>query len=256
MTINTTVDRSNLSPKEWSAVWGDDATPTTVANDLMEGKVLPWTETLEHLLMDCTSVLDLGSGRGEHSAILAQRGKQTTLMDWSRQNLDFSIELFRELGVRGQFQKGDITHPLPFETASFDAVFCCGVLEFLTDETIRSVLREALRVARKRVIVMVPNAWCLPYRIGKWQMEKAGTWVWTGESPFYTFKPYFRSFEKLRLSEFSVAAKHSLKFLQMPLGQTVRDLLTKLLGLQDHGRHARFKQGYLLVTVGDKDSHR
>lgn len=247
-----TVHRSNLSPTEWSNVLRDEATPLTVANDLAHGRFLPWTETLLQLTTDSEKTLDLGSGRGEHSAILARHGKQTTLIDWSKQNLDFSARLFQQLGVRGEFLKADITEPLPFDAESFDTVFCCGVLEFLPDDTIRAVLRETLRVSRKRVIVMVPNAWCLPYRVGKWWMEKAGTWVWSGESPFYTLRSYFRSLGNVRLREFSVAAKHSLKFLQMPMGRRIGDGLTRFLRLQDHAQHARLRQGYLLVTVGDK----
>lgn len=250
-----TVHRWNPSPTEWSNVWLGEATPVTVANHLTSGKFLPWTETLLQLTMEFESVLDLGSGRGEHSAILARNGKQTTLIDWSKQNLDFSAQLFQQLGLRGQFLEADITDPLPFGAESFDAVFCCGVLEFLPDAAIRAVLHEALRVSRKRIIVMVPNALCLPYRIGKWYMERMGTWVWRGESPFYTFKPYFRSFGNVRVLEFSIAAKHSLKFLQMPMGRRIGESLTRLLRLQDHAQHAPLRQGYLLVAVGDK-THR
>jgi len=247
-----TVRRSNLSPTEWSNVLLDEATPLTVANRLTNGRFLPWTETLLQFTRDSERVLDLGSGKGEHSAILARNGKQMTLIDWSKQNLDFGVQLFQQLGLRGQFLEGDITEPLPFDTGSFDAVFCCGVLEFFPDATITAVLREALRVSRKRLIVMVPNAFCLPYRIGKWYMEKVGAWVWRGESPFYTLKPYFRSFSNVRVEEFSVAAKHSLQFLQMPIGRRIANGVIRSLRLQDHARHAPLRQGYLLVTVAEK----
>jgi ubiquinone/menaquinone biosynthesis C-methylase UbiE len=243
--------RRNLSPTEWSNVLLGKATPSSVANHLTNGRFLPWTQTLLQLTKDSERVLDLGSGGGEHSAILAQNGKQTTLVDWSKANLDFSAQLFGALGLEGQFLKADITEPLPFGAESFDATFCCGVLEFLPDATIRTVLREALRISRKRVIVMVPNAWCLPYRIGKWYMERAETWVWRGESPFYTLKPYFSSFSNVHVHEFSVGAKHSLKFLQMPMGRRIAERLVRYLKLQDHGKHAPLRQGYLLVTVGE-----
>jgi ubiquinone/menaquinone biosynthesis C-methylase UbiE len=246
------VHRSNLSQTEWSDVWLDEVTLKAIAAQLTNGEFLPWTETLLQLTTDAKTVLDLGSGRGEHSAILARNGRQPTLVDWSRQNLDFSAQLFEDLGLRGDFVEADITEALPFEADSFDAVFCCGVLEFLPDATIRAVLREALRVSRKRVIVMVPNALSLPYRIGKWHMERTRTWVWKGELPFYTLKPYFASSDDLRVSEFSVAAKHSLKFLQMPMGLRIAKTFTRLFKLEDHAQHAPLRQGYLLVTVGEK----
>ncbi len=244
--------KQNLSPMEWSNLMLDGATPTAVASHLANGKFLPWTKTLLDLMADSEKVLDLGSGRGEHSALLARSGKQMTLIDWSRRNLDFSAQLFHQLGLSGEFLEGDVTDPLPFDAASFDTVFCCGVLEFLPDDAIRAVLREAMRVCRKRVIVMVPNASCLSYRIGKWYMERAGTWVWRGESPFYTLKPYFRSLGDVDVREFTVAAKHSLEFLRMPMGRRIGQGLARFLGLQDHGQRAGLRQGYLLVTVGEK----
>jgi len=46
---------------------------------------------------------------------------------------------------------------LPFEDNSFDVVSVCELLEHVTDPV--QVLREALRVARKSVLLTVPNEW-------------------------------------------------------------------------------------------------
>ncbi len=244
--------RWNFGATEWSTLLSG-VRPEVVADDLAKGKVLPWTKTLLQFTADSETVLDLGSGRGEHSAVLALNGRKTTLLDWSKQNLDFSIRLFNALGIDGQFRKADVTKVWPFETHSFDVVFSCGVLEFLQDEVIRAVLQEAYRVSKKRIIMMVPNAFCVPYRVGMWYMKKAGTWRWGGESPFYTLRPYFRRFPNLRVTEFSVAASHSLNFLTMPkIGKTMREMGSRILGLGNHSGAALLKQGYLLVTVADK----
>jgi len=244
--------RWNLGPAEWSKVLLTDARPEAVADKLAKGKVLPWTKVLLRLTVDSETVLDLGSGRGEHSAVLALNGKETTLLDWSEQNLDFSGRLFDALGVCGQFCHADLMHDLPFESNSFDVVFSCGVLEFFEDKVIEAVLREAFRVAKKRVILMVPNALCVPYRVGKWYMERAGVWPWGGELPFYSLRPYLRGFHNLRVHEFSVAVAHSLNFLKMPMGELIRDVCIRILRLRDHSNPALLKQGYLLVTVADK----
>ncbi len=244
--------RWNLPSTEWSNVLLSGVRPEATADGLTKGKVLPWTNAVLKLTNDAQTVLDLGSGRGEHSAALALNGRRPTLLDWSKENLDFSEQVFDALGIHGHFCQADMTDGLPFESNSFDVVFSCGVLEFFADETVEAVLEEALRVSKKRIILMVPNALCIPYRVGKWYMQKARVWPWGGEHPFVTLRPYLRRFASLRVSEFSVAAKHSLNFLAMPMGPLMREVFIRLLRLRDHSSPALFRQGYLLVTVVDK----
>src|SRR5262245_61994064 len=184
-------DISNLTPAEWSDVLLSTVEPSHVARELQGGQVSPWTTVLLEYTRDVHSVLDLGSGRGQHSAMLALTGKATTLLDWSPENLDFSMKVFDVLRQQAQFCRADMLKPLPFADDTFDAVFSCGVFEYFTDREITNVLREAFRVARKRVIIMVPNASSVAYRVGKFYMEKRGTWHWGGERPHSTLKPYF-----------------------------------------------------------------
>jgi ubiquinone/menaquinone biosynthesis C-methylase UbiE len=158
------------------------------------------------------------------------------------------------MNLKGKFYHADITKPLPFTSNSFDTVFSCGVFEYFTDETIRSILREAFRVSSKQVIIMVPNAASVAYRIGKWYLEKTRKWQWGGEVPSYSLKPYFRSVGSMRTFEYSVAAKLSLNFLsEIPGGKTIQKICTKVFLLQDHPFPARMRQGYLLITVGEKE---
>src|SRR3989304_8403722 len=99
----------NLAPGEWSDVLLNGAKPEILASHLSQGRFLPWTEVLLKFSSDAKTVLDLGSGRGDHSAVLALNGRETTLLDWSKDNLDFSRRLFGTLGVTGQFCQADMT---------------------------------------------------------------------------------------------------------------------------------------------------
>ena len=244
----------NLTPTEWSDVLLSGLSPETVASDLAKGKVLPWTPTLVKLTADSKRILDLGSGRGNHSAVLALNGKETTLLDWSKENVNFSERLFALMNLEGRFYQADMMKPLPFETNSFDTVFSCGVFEYFTSETIRGILAEALRVSKKRGIIMVPNALSIAYRIGMWHMKQTGQWQWGGEVPSYTLKPYFRGLSNLRVFEFSVGARISLDFLTMLGGGAIKKLCTRLLNLRDHPNPTLFRQGYLLVTIAERTS--
>lgn len=245
----------NLRPTEWSNVLLSTVEPDTVARDLNTGEICPWSTALLEYTKEFHTVLDLGSGRGQHSATLALSGKATTLLDWSAENLRFSMKLFDLVQRPGHFCRADMLKPLPFTDNTFDAVFSCGVFEYFTDREIKAVLSEAFRVARKRVIIMVPNASSVAYRIGKFYMEKRGVWEWGGERPHSTLKASFHEAGCRDVEEFSVAAKTSLNFLTMRGGHSVRKALTRLFKLTDHPQPARFKQGYLLITVGNKRQH-
>ncbi len=246
-------ERWNLTTSEWSSVLLKDSDPAVVAKTLSKGCILPWSKTLEKLTTQSKSTLDLGSGRGDHSALLALCGKATTLVDWSAQNITFSKQLYAEMRLKGEFYQADITKPLPFESNSFDTVFSCGVLEYFTNETIQNIIHEAFRVSSKQVIIMVPNATSWAYRIGKWYLEKAKKWEWGGEIPFYTLKPYFLNAGGSNIREFSVGGKVAVSFLSpLPMGQVIVKSLTKAFNLRDHTERSIFRQGYLLVTVADK----
>lgn len=243
----------NLTPTEWSKVLSTDADVLKVASQLQKGNYLPWNEVLQNYTTDSTTTLDLGSGRGENSAMLALRGKHTTLFDWSKENLQFSNRLFDALGKPATFVQGDMTKPLPFEDGSVDTVFSCGVFEYFTDEQIGKILKEAFRVAKKRVIILVPNAYSVCYRMGMWYMKRKNQWPWGGERPFRTLRHCFSVIPNIKIKEFSVGTKHALDFLvSLPKGKFLQKLIIKMFGLKDHSKPSFFNQGYLLIAIAEK----
>ena len=246
-------DPWNLTPTEWSKVLGTDADVLKVAKQLQDGNYLPWNDVIQNYVQDSQTTLDLGSGRGENSAMLALKGKHTTLFDWSKDNLAFSKRLFDALGKPATYVQGDITKPLPFEDGSVDTVFSCGVLEYFTDEQIKDILKEMFRVANKRVIILVPNVYSVCYRLGMWYMKKKKTWHWGGERAFKTLKHCFAVVPEIKVTEFSVGTKHSLDFLDsLPKGLFMHKAIRKVFNLKDHSRPSTLNQGYILITIGEK----
>ena len=242
----------NLTVDQWAAVLRSDQNPSDVAHSLAEaGRFVPWSQVLVNETTGCTTTADLGSGRGEHSAVLARAGRQTTLVDWSGDNLAFSQGMFRALGLHGRFCQADITKPLPLESRSIDAVFSCGVFEYFPRAQVERILAEAFRVARKRVIIMVPNARSVAYRLGKWHMERSQAWPWGGEEPSHSLRAHFRAAGATNVREYSIGARHALGFLTMRGGERLTRLLTRALHMTDDAQPSRFRQGYLLVTIGD-----
>lgn len=242
----------NLEPKQWAEVLSKDTSPAKLAEDIRKGRNLPWVETIIEYCADAKTVIDLGSGNGQNSAVLARLNKKTTLLDFSQDNIDFSQQLYKELGIQGAFLKGDVTKRLPFDDNAFDVGFTCGVLEYFSDEQLRQVIRECLRVVRRRLIILVPNASSIPYRIGMWYMKATKTWVWGGERPFSSMRKYYDPAQAKSIEEFTVSYWHALNFLTMPAGALMQKVLRKGLRVTEHSKPAKFNQGYLLISIAEK----
>lgn len=246
----------NLTADQWSSVLRSNTNPADLGASLKRsGTFVPWEQVLLDETADAVSTADLGCGRGEHSAVLARAGRDTILVDWSAQNLSFCRGMYEALGLSGRFCQADITRPLPLAAGSVDVVFSCGVFEYFNAQQIDAIMVEAFRIARKRVIIMVPNARAIAYRLGKWYLERKGKWEWGGEVPSHTLSPHFERAGVTRVREFSVGGQHAVDFLApLPGGRTVAEVLTRSLRLTRHSRPSRFRQGYLLVTIGEKPS--
>ncbi len=103
------------------------------------------------------TVLDLGCGDGLLLDLLRSQGV-------SGVGLDASPEAIRTCAEKGlEVQIHTLSGPLPYQDASFDTVVLLDVLEHVYEP--EALLTEAARVARKRVIVSVPNFSSLPARL-------------------------------------------------------------------------------------------
>ena len=242
----------NLSNKQWTKVLLKNTTPEYFAKNVATGVIVPWSRNLLENTEDSEQVLDLGSGTGHLSAFLALNGRSMTLLDFSQANLDFSSKIFKILGLQGKFVKSDLKKHLPFEDDSFDTVFSVGVLEYFSNAEIDSVIKEAFRVSKKKVIVIVPNSFSFFYRIGRWYSKVTHTWEWGGERPFFSLAPHFKLVENIQFVEFTVGTKQSVEFLKMFKG-VVKKVLFYTLQLKDNCKPSRFRQGFVLISIGKKN---
>ncbi len=123
-----------------------------------EDQAVQFRHTAALGLIDTGTVLDLGSGDGLLLALLKDKGVQG-------KGLDLSEEGVAKANAKGLdtqvFDFGNKS--LPFPDASFDTVVMLDILEHLYDP--ESVLKEAARVARRAVVVGVPNFSSLPARL-------------------------------------------------------------------------------------------
>lgn len=164
--------------------------------------------------------LEMGVGTGLQSVRLANDGRIVAGFDSSDEIIG-RIQL-RNPDVFLSLKVADITQPFPYKDKTFDCVWSSGLLEHFTDEELAPIMAESVRVARKKVISLVPNANCKAYMDWKAYKEQTNTWEYGLELPRYTMEHLFLNAGLKNIREYSVG-----------------DLF------ESEG------QRYLLVTVGD-----
>jgi ubiquinone/menaquinone biosynthesis C-methylase UbiE len=93
------------------------------------------------------SILDLGCGFGAYGSALINDGRKCV-------GCDVNLEYLRAADKRLPVVNVDTL--LPFRDRSFDSVMIFEVLEHVAN--VESILAEAFRIARKNVLITVPNS--------------------------------------------------------------------------------------------------
>jgi len=131
-------------------------------------------------------VIELGCGRGDLSALLAERGAQVTLFDASDRALAQARRRFTRLRFDANFVHADLLKPPEHLLSGFDVAVSTGVIEhFRGAQRTRAIAAHAAVVCDGGlVIISVPNANCILYRLWKLYLELRGYWPYGMEIPY------------------------------------------------------------------------
>jgi ubiquinone/menaquinone biosynthesis C-methylase UbiE len=238
------LDRPNC-PEEWEREYLREIRPVV-------GLAHPIARAVEGLSKRGDLLLEAGCGSGELSAELAHAGRRIELADFSAPILERAAGVFRASGLPAPgLTRCDLTEvPHPWSDRSVDIVWSSGVLEHWTDQELIPIVREMSRVARKRVISLVPNACSVLYRFGKWHAERVGSWAYGREVPRATLRHVFEAAGLSSVREFDVWDAQPADFLEA-LSKQVRDVAMEWWATLSPEDPVRRGQGYLLLTVGE-----
>ncbi len=130
--------------------------------------------------------IELGSGRGDLSALLARRGARVTLLDTSDRALAQARSRFDRLGLTANYMQADMLGGLDRCREQYDVALSSGVIEHFTDRDRTLAVRAHHDVLRPggAAIISVPYAWCIPYRLWKSYLELRGCWPYGLEVPY------------------------------------------------------------------------
>ncbi len=136
-------------------------------------------------------LLEAGSGSGHLSAVLAEHGYQTSLLDFSQVALEAGRRTFARYGLTGEFLEGNLFDMQALGLARFDCVWNSGVLEHYQEEGTVAALREMAACSRNYVMALVPNGQSVFYRAFRQFMRRHGEWEWGEENLHESLEPFF-----------------------------------------------------------------
>jgi malonyl-CoA O-methyltransferase len=242
--------RAPLSGPSWHRVLITPKDEDQLVSRVRGNHVGAWEQEILLSTEPGQSVLEVGSGTGEMSLMLAQTGRLATAFDISDESLAFARKCAERLGLKLRTMQGDATRALPLADGQFDVVWSSGLLDRVTPRQRRAMIAEFARVARKRVVVMVANAASVAYRAGMDSQQRRGVWPYGYELPIASLRDDFEAAGLRVTEELSRGSRHSLNFLQS--GSPLRSALAAWMGSRSDDELSECNQGYMIVTKGDK----
>jgi len=176
----------------WDRVWRhhpsdsrDDALLARERNGLRWAAIVSRIESAFGRIAGLRTI-ELGSGRGDLSILLAERGARVTLLDENPAALAQAQYRFDRLGLAGGYEQDDFLGPRKAHADRFDVAVSSGVIEhFQGADRTRAIAAHACALrAGGMAIISVPNAWCIPYRVWKKYLELRGWWPYGMERPY------------------------------------------------------------------------
>jgi len=179
-------------PAVWDNLWRH--APSVARDDALidrERRSPRWRRVASELAAGFGSIaglrtIELGSGRGDLSALLAQLGAEVTLLDTSERALEQAQARFERLGLRVACVCSDMLDYANGASGTFDVSLSSGVIEHFRGDDRTRVIRSHFDVLRPggMTVISVPHRWCLPYRLWKFYLELRGWWPYGMEIPY------------------------------------------------------------------------
>ncbi len=129
--------------------------------------------------------IELGSGRGDLSILLAELGARVTLVDTSLRALDQARARFDRLGLSAELCEADL-FDVPAAVKNSEVAISSGVIEHFRGDDRTQAIRAHYQVLGPggMTVISVPHARCVPSRIWKKYLELRGWWPYGMEIPY------------------------------------------------------------------------
>jgi 2-polyprenyl-3-methyl-5-hydroxy-6-metoxy-1,4-benzoquinol methylase len=240
----------------WERIWRND-TPATKDDAVLsrERNGARWAFAREFIASRFGSLqglrcIELGAGRGDFSALLADGGAEVTLVDFSDGALEQARSRFDRLKLPGRFVKADIFEVGNDLAGRFDIAVSLGVIEHFRGARRSEVIAAHADVLRPggMAVLSVPNTHCPPYRLWKLVLELRGWWPYGMEIPYSRRELARRSKE----AGLAVAGSHCCGFWRSAGDHVVKGLLRASCGEWDCSSVWDRRFGSMLTLYAEK----
>ncbi len=160
------------------AAWLKDEIDRAECADYLE---VPLTRFVRRFLSETEgrAVLDIGSGVGASSVILARMGMRVTAVECDRALHDVAVRRVQEWGLASKIQQECIVKTaegLPYKDETFDVVMLSAVMEHVDPQERPQLLQEAWRVLKKQGCLFIHDT---PNRLWPYDGHTTGLWFTT-----------------------------------------------------------------------------
>jgi len=131
-----------------------------IAEEYAATRVRPWEEVS---LFSEGPVLDLGSGPGRHTRLMAERGIRVIAADISREMLKIAVKRTSDFSQLVDFVLCDMSN-LPFRDETFSGVLCLAAIHHVRSRKNRQIALSEVKRALKNGGLLVVSAWALYQR--------------------------------------------------------------------------------------------
>lgn len=158
--------------------WLKDEIDRVECSDYLE---VPLTRFVRRFLPQTKgrSVLDIGSGSGASSIVLARMGMNVTAVECDRTLHDVAVRRVQEWMLSSQIKQECIVRTaegLPYASEAFDVVMLSAVMEHVDPQERPQLLQEAWRVLRKQGYLLIHDT---PNRLWPYDGHTTGLWLTT-----------------------------------------------------------------------------
>lgn len=228
------------TPALWDALWKDSP---SLQQDLYllakEEQSIRWRRIQLQVLRNFAGyrglkVIEIGAGAGTYAAMLAKRGAEVTLLDYSQNALHRGQEFFSRLGLHADFCSADAL-ALPDDLrGKFDIALSFGLNEHFEGEKRQQIAAAHLEVLKAGglAFISVPNKLCPPYRLFKFAAQRTGKWKFGEEYPFTRMELEALG-RKLGAAEVSILADSFISSFDFINPFKALAIVRKLLNLRD-----------------------
>lgn len=180
------------TPDIWDTVWEGEKNSENYVFDLKrEEHSIRWRR-IEKIVTDefgdfsALRVIEIGAGMGTNSALMAKRGADVTILDYSDNALKKAQDFFHSNNLHATFIKADALDLPPHLLGNYDISMSFGLAEHFTGQRRLKIIanHRELLASWGLSFISVPNSYNIPYRIFKFVAEKTGRWNVGEEYPF------------------------------------------------------------------------